>query len=83
VPEAAFESGGDRLLVARDGHEVEFVRLGAAELEWLRALAHGHALGAAVEAALRIDAAFDFGATFARHVAAGTFAAPIAVEGAA
>jgi hypothetical protein len=74
VPTAAFHAGGDRVLVARDGYEVELRRLDASEWTWLCALAEGRDLGAAVEAAWHVDARFDLGAVLARHARLGTFA---------
>lgn len=67
-------SGGDRLLVIRRGHDVDLEPLGAAEYRLLSALASGVRLGAALEAALIEEAAFDLGACLQRHVAAGTLA---------
>lgn len=67
--------GGVRLLVARSDFEVEFRVLGFAEERWLRALAEGRTLADALRAALEVDAAFDFGATLGRHLAAGSFRA--------
>jgi hypothetical protein len=65
-------SGGNRLLVLRRGHDVELEPLGAAEYRLLSALACGVRLGAALEAALAEEAAFDLGACLQHHVAAGT-----------
>lgn len=72
---ASLDDGGVHLLVARAGFEVEFRILGAAEARWLRALAEGRALGAALEAARGVDPAFDLGAALGRHLALGTFRA--------
>lgn len=65
-------SGGNRLLVMRRGHDVELEPLDAAEYRLLSALASGACLGAALEAALAEEAAFDLGACLQRHIAAGT-----------
>jgi hypothetical protein len=65
-------SGGNRLLVLRRGHDVELEPLDAAEYRLFSALASGACLGAALEAALAEEAAFDLGACLQRHLAAGT-----------
>jgi len=64
-----------RLLVARRDFEVEFRVLGVAEERFLRALAEGRTLPAALDAALAINAEFDMGETLGRHFALGTFRA--------
>lgn len=69
----SLDEGGVRLLVARSAFEVEFRILGVAEDRWLRALAEGRTLAAALESALAVDSAFDFGATLGRHLALGSF----------
>jgi len=69
----SLDQGDVRLLVARSGFVVEFRILGIAEDRWLRALAKGRTLGAAVAAALGLDPSFDLGATLGRHLAAGSF----------
>jgi len=65
-------SGGIRLLVLRRGHDVELEALGDAEYRLLSALASGARLGAALEAALAEEAAFDLGACLQRRLAGGT-----------
>ena len=70
----SLDEGGVRLLVARDGLEIEFRRLDAAEDHWLRTLADGNTLGAATAAALAVDVGFDLGATLSRHLRLGSFA---------
>jgi hypothetical protein len=67
------DEGGVRLLVARTGFEVEFRILGVAEERWLRALAEGRSLAAAVQSALALDPSFDLGATLGRHLGLGSF----------
>ena len=75
VAPVSLERGGVRVLVARSNLEVEFRLLGRAEDRFLRALAEGQPLAAAVAAALAADPRFDLGVTLARHVALGTFRA--------
>ncbi|WP_157266794.1 HvfC/BufC N-terminal domain-containing protein [Azohydromonas aeria] len=66
---------GARLLVAQRALEVEFQRLGAGELAWLRALDAGEPLGAACGLALEAEAGFDLPAVLLRHLELGTFRA--------
>lgn len=73
VTPVALDEGEARLLVARAGFEVEFRVLGLAEERWLRALAEGRTLPVALQAALDVDAGFDFGAVLGRHLALGSF----------
>ena len=75
IAPVSLDQGGVRLLVARSDLEVEFRVLAAGEERFLRAVAQGLPLAAAVPAALAVDAGFDFTATLARHVALGTFRA--------
>jgi hypothetical protein len=63
----------DRLLVRRDDARVSLEALQAGEHAWLSALAAGEPLGAAIDAAQRIDAQFDLGQALHVHIAAGTF----------
>ena len=65
-------SGGNRLLVLRRGHDVDIESLTASEHAFLAALALGGSLGAALEAALAEEAAFDLGACLQRQLAGGT-----------
>lgn len=75
VAPVSLDAGGVRVLVARSGFEVEFRMLGAAEDRWLRALAEGRTLAAALSAALALDPDFDFSATLGRHLGLGSFRA--------
>ena len=75
VTPVALDEGDVRLLVARTGFEVEFRVLGHAEDRWLHSLAQGETLLTALQAALDLDPAFDFGTTLGRHVALGSFRA--------
>lgn len=59
-------TGGDNVLVHRTADCIEFHRLPSGEFAALAALARGAPLGAALEAALSADAAFDLGAAL-RH----------------
>lgn len=73
VAPVSLDAGAVRVLVARRDFEAEFRVLDVAEDRFLRALAEGRTLPAALEAALASDADFDFGATLGRHLALGTF----------
>jgi len=75
VATVSLDGGGVHVLVARRDFEVEFRALGDGEDRFLRALASGEPLAAALPAALAVDPAFDFAATLARHVALGSFRA--------
>jgi len=75
VTPVSLDDGGVRVLVARRDFEVEFRVLGAAEDRFLRALAEGRSLAAALAAALAVDVTFDLGATLGRHLALGSFRA--------
>ncbi len=75
VAAVALDAGDARLLVARSGFDIEFRVLGRAEERWLRALAEGRTLPVALQAALDIDAHFDFAATLGRHLALRSFRA--------
>jgi hypothetical protein len=84
VPSLSLDGGGERVLVARSGFEVEFRLLASAEDAFLRALAAGQPLAAALPAALAVDAAFDLGGSLSRHLALGSFRAlSLADEGGA
>ncbi len=67
--------GGDRLVVRRDANGVTIARVDAGDYAFLAALAAGEALGAAIDAAQRVEAGFDFGAALHAALAAGTIAA--------
>ena len=69
----SLDDGGVHLLVARRDFEIEFRLLADAEACWLRALRAGRSLAVALQAALELDRAFDFGATLGRHLQLGTF----------
>ena len=75
VPAApiSLDDGAVRLLVARRDLDIEFRLLGDAEAWWLRALDAGRPLAVALQAALDVDPAFDFGAALGRHLQLGTF----------
>lgn len=72
------ESGAaadDRLeiaLVRRDERGIPLERLDPGDGAWLSALADGATLGAALDAALTVDAGFDLQAALAARIAAGT-----------
>jgi len=69
----SLDEGGVRLLVARSAFEIEFRILGVGEDRWLRSLAEGRTLAAALASALAIDSTFDLGSTLGRHLALGSF----------
>ena len=69
----SLDDGGVHLLVARRDFDIEFRLLADAEACWLRALRAGRSLAVALQAALELDPAFDFGATLGRHLRLGTF----------
>ena len=75
VEPVSLDDGGVRVLVARTDFEVEFRVLDAGEDRFLRALAEGQPLAAAVPTALATDPGFDFAAVLARHVSVGSFRA--------
>jgi hypothetical protein len=75
VTPVSLDAAGVHLLVARCDFEVEFRVLGGGEDRFLRALAEGRTLPAALQAALASEAGFDLGATLGRHFALGTFRA--------
>jgi hypothetical protein len=64
-----------RVLVQRPRHGVEFHALSTAEFTFLEALARDFCLGAALEAAQVIDAAFDLGLVLRRFVVLGALRA--------
>jgi len=66
-------SGQTHVLVHRGAHGVEFHVLSAPERALLGALAKNFCLGAAADAALKDDAAFDLGATLRRFILLGAF----------
>jgi hypothetical protein len=71
------DEGGDALLVRRGAERVSIERLSAGDHGWLSALQKGAALGQSIEAARRVDAAFDLGTALRDHIAAGTVIAVI------
>lgn len=66
------DAGGQCVLVATRGHDVQLIALSAAEHALLQALAEGAALGEAVAAALALDAGLDVAGAIAHHLAVGT-----------
>jgi hypothetical protein len=66
-------SGHTRVLVHRGAQGVGFHVLSAPECALMGALAQNYCLGAAVDAALKDDAAFDLGSTLRRFVVLGAF----------
>lgn len=66
----SLDSGGVHLLISR-AEEPEFHPVDAAEFAWLKALAAGRDLGAAVAAALAVRPDFDLQHSLARRVAQG------------
>lgn len=79
APPISLDDGAVRLLVARRDLDIELRLLGDAEACWLHALAAGRPLAIALQAALDVDPAFDFGATLGRHLQLGTFSGLSAV----
>lgn len=67
------DEGAQCLLLIRRDHEVHIEQISPAEHAMLEAMNEGGTLGAAVDAALRHDPAFDLGAALLRHVAGGSF----------
>lgn len=65
--------GSDWLLVIRRGAVVEIEPLHGAGFSLLSAFSAGRTLGAALECALALDAAFNLDAFLQRHLPAGTF----------
>jgi hypothetical protein len=70
--ETSSDEAGDAVLVRRDAQGVPLERLGAAEGVWLSALAQRATLGAALDAAIDVDATFKLQPMLAKHIAAGT-----------
>ena len=70
----SLSSGPDRLLVRREPQGVTIERVGAGSHAWLAALARGVVLGASIEAAQRVDAAFDFAVELHARIVDGTIA---------
>lgn len=68
----SLDASAQALLVRRDVRGIALEPLTAGEFAWLEALASGAALGAAIDAAQAVDAAFDLGAALRTHIAAGT-----------
>lgn len=75
-------SGGATLLIIRRGLSVEIEPLTSAEFSLLSAFSAGLTLGAALECALALDAAFDLNAFLQRHMPSGTFSDFRLAEGA-
>jgi len=71
----ALDEGGVRLLVRRDADGVALESLSDGEHAWLNALAGAATLGAAIEAALAAEPAFDLGVALRRHITAGSISA--------
>jgi hypothetical protein len=71
----ALDEGGVALLVRRFVPGVELESLAPGEHAWLVALARGEALGAAIDAAMAVDGAFDLGTVLRQHIGAGTIVA--------
>jgi hypothetical protein len=67
--------GGDAVLVGRGIDGISLTRLTPGEYHWLAASAAGQTLGDAIDAAQRVEPAFDFAATLRTHLATGTIAA--------
>ena len=79
APPISLDDGAVRLLVARRDLDIELRLLGDAEARWLRALDAGRPLAFALQSALDVDPAFDFGAALGRHLQLGTFSGLSAV----
>jgi hypothetical protein len=62
----ALDQGAESVLIERPGTEVEVSGIAAVEAAWLGALAGGASLGAALDAALALDAGFDLTAALAQ-----------------
>lgn len=75
APPVSLAEGGDRLLVLRNGLEIEFKRLGAGEYRLLHAFAAGRSLLAASDEAVAAEAGLDLAAILTQHVQLGTLAA--------
>lgn len=73
-------SGPERVLVRRSATGLVLERISAANLALLATLQRGDTLGAAFDAALAVDPAFDVSAALQRFVAYGLFAAPLDQE---
>jgi Putative DNA-binding domain len=71
------DEGGVALIVRRDAPGVALESLAASEHAWLVALARGEALGAAIDAAVAVDAAFELGTALRQHIAVGTIIAAV------
>lgn len=71
----ALDEGGVALLVRRDPPGVALETLGRGEHAWLDAAMRGETLGAAIDAAMAVDAAFDLEAALRHHIGAGTIVA--------
>ena len=69
------DEGADTVVVRRGANGVALVRVAAGEHAFLAALAADAAFGSALDAAQRVDAAFDLGATLRANIAAGIITA--------
>jgi hypothetical protein len=65
----ALDRGAESVLIERPASAVEVRCIPAAEAIWLEALVHGASLGAALEAALALDAGFDLTGALAQALA--------------
>jgi hypothetical protein len=74
----SLDEGGVTVLVRRDARGVSLLPIAPALCAWLAALAEGATLGAAIDAAQAIDAAFDLGAALRDCIADGTIAGIVA-----
>jgi len=74
VEPVSLDAGAEHLLVRRVGDEVVVATIAPAEHAFLGALAHGEGIGAAIDAARALDAAFDLGAVLHTHLATGVIA---------
>lgn len=70
----SLDEGGQALLIRRDERGIALEPCAAGEFAWLSALSAESTLGAAIDAALAVDGAFDLGVALHTHIAAGTIA---------
>lgn len=75
APTLDLDAGGEAVLLRRSGAGAEARRIDAATCAWLRALASGAPLGAAWDAAITFDPAFDVARALATAVAQGALCA--------
>lgn len=69
----SLDEGGVQLMVVQHALEIEFRLLGAAEYQWLHALAGGDCLADATQKVLDGNPTFDLAGTLARHFGLGAF----------